>query len=157
MEQDRLPVLIVDDSPEDQCWLASHIRSAWPFQNLPCLHFAGDVRQALNLARTEHFALALLDWALATGTGGEVLKALRQHGSRMPVVIISQAPCQELGLDLDGMSAAYLNKHQLTTPALHRVIAHALALVSTMGHGRLVKAQEAALGRIRATGLHGRV
>jgi CheY-like chemotaxis protein len=126
----RLRVLIVDDNPADQEWMAIHLRRAWTVQGVMELEFASTTRQAVSKTWQKDFGLIVLDWNLTPDTGVQVLRDLRQRGSQTPVVVVSGSEREELGDDLDDLQAAFLHKDVLSTPALCRAIGHAMTLVA---------------------------
>jgi len=125
---ERLPVLIVDDNPADQKWVAIHVAEAWPYRKNLELHYAADGKEALRRIRIGRFALLVVDWRLATMTAAEVLRSLRSRGDLVPALVVSNSPRDVIHEDLDALGAAFIRKSDLNTVAVHRAIAHALAL-----------------------------
>ncbi len=82
------PVLVVDNNPVDQKYNDDELGQAWPFERVLELDFAAESEEALVKLRTKCFALAVLDWELPLLRKCEVLRHLRQHGVRIPVVVI---------------------------------------------------------------------
>ena len=76
-------ILIVEDEPRLSQLMADYLQHA---------HFhteqTDSARQAMSLAKKEHFQAILLDLMLPDGDGMDVCKAIRQH-SQVPILIIT--------------------------------------------------------------------
>lgn len=76
-------ILIVEDEPRLSQLMADYLQHA---------HFhteqTGSARQAMALAKKEHFQAILLDLMLPDGDGMEVCKAIRQH-SQVPILMVT--------------------------------------------------------------------
>ena len=122
-------VLIVDDSQSDTELTVAQLSAAWPFERDMSVDSAADGVQALDMLRRERFALLILDWQMPVMGGAEVLRHLRRHGVRIPVVVVSGLERHHINEDLEAHAAAYLNKNKLTTEAFYAAIAHSLRLL----------------------------
>ena len=80
---------------------------------------AGNGRQALELAATEHPDLILLDWMMPVMDGPAVVRTMQADPAlaSIPVVIMSGAPESSLRARLDG-HAGFLQKPFLDTQVL---------------------------------------
>ena len=76
-------ILIVEDEPRLSQLMADYLQHA---------HFhteqTDSARQAMALAKKEHFQAILLDLMLPDGDGMEVCKAIRQH-SQVPILMVT--------------------------------------------------------------------
>jgi len=122
-------VLVVDDNPVDQELAVLHMGQTWPYERELELDFAVDGAEALAKLRTKKFALVVLDWMLPVLGDGEVLRQLRHHGQRIPVVVISGREREDIAADLDALQAAFLNKDQMNADTFQLAIGHALTLL----------------------------
>ena len=122
-------VLVVDDNPVDQELAVLHMGQTWPYERELELDFAVDGAEALAKLRTKKFALVVLDWMLPVLGDGEVLRQLRHHGQRIPVVVISGCEREDIAADLDALQAAFLNKDQMNADTFQLAIGHALTLL----------------------------
>lgn len=122
-------VLVVDDNLADQELAVLHMGQTWPYERELELDFAADGAEALAKLRTKNFALVVLDWLLPILGDGEVLRHLRRHGHRIPVVVVSGRERKDIAADLDGLQAAFLNKDQMNADSFQLAIGHALTLL----------------------------
>jgi CheY-like chemotaxis protein len=129
VERGLFRVLVVDDNPGDQMLAAMYLREAWPFEHDMELDFAADGQEALLKLRAKRFVLMVLDWKLPVMGNGEVLRHLRQHGIRLPVVVFSSADREDIADDMDELAAAYLHKDRMNPLTLRSAIAQSLALL----------------------------
>ena len=128
-EEAAFLVLVVDDNPADQNLTAIHLRQAWPFVRGLELDFAVDGAEALAKLRAKDFRLMVLDWMLPVLGEGEVLRQLRQHGIRIPVVVISGGEREQIPSDLEALQAAFLSKNLMSPDTFWSAISHSLALL----------------------------
>ena len=122
-------VLVVDDNLVDQELAVLHMGQTWPYERELELDFAADGAQALAKLRTKSFALVVLDWMLPVLGDGEVLRQLRHHGQRVPVVVVSGRERQDIAADLETLQAAFLNKNQMNADTFQLAIGQALTLL----------------------------
>ena len=122
-------VLVVDDNPVDQELAVLHMGQTWPYERELELDFAVDGAEALAKLRTKKFALVVLDWMLPVLGDGEVLRQLRYHGHRIPVVVVSGCEQEDIAADLDALQAAFLNKNQMNADTFQLAIGQALTLL----------------------------
>lgn len=122
-------VLVIDDSEIDREITSRHLGKAWPFERDLVLDYAADGAEALKKMRASRYALFVLDWKLPGMGGGDVLRAIRQNGVRVPVVVISGLQRDQIGDDLDTLGAGFLNKDEMDPHTLHEAIAASLRLL----------------------------
>jgi DNA-binding NarL/FixJ family response regulator len=79
-------VLIVEDLPEAQLWVAGVANAAF---DRPCLRTVSRCDDALALLRREPFDLALVDLGLPDGNGTDVVGALRHHQPHAVSVVVT--------------------------------------------------------------------
>ena len=122
-------VLVIDDSPSDREIMAVHLGRAWPFERDLAVDGSADGAEALEKMRTTRFALIVLDWRLPGMGGGEVLRFMRKHRVRIPVVVVSGLQRPDIPEDLDALGAAFLNKDEMNPATFHAAIAASLRLL----------------------------
>ena len=128
-DEKKFRVLVVDDNPVDQELAVLHMGQTWPYERELELDFAVDGAEALAKLQTKRFALVVLDWMLPVLGDGEVLRQLRHHGQRIPVVVISGCEREDIAADLNALQAAFLNKNQMNPDTFQLAIGHALTLL----------------------------
>jgi two-component system response regulator TctD len=77
-------LLLVEDNVELARWLALLLRKS--HYAVDCVYTGEDADEAL---RTQDYALVLLDLGLPNGDGFSVLKNLRSHNRKVPVIILT--------------------------------------------------------------------
>ena len=124
-----LLVLIVDDNVIDQQLTAHYLGEAWPFERDLAVEYAGNGVEALAKLESQRFALVVLDWSMPVMGGAEVLRRLREKGSRVPVIVLSGLDREAIPEDLEKLGAAFLEKDKLKANSLHAAIATSLRLL----------------------------
>ncbi len=124
-----LPVLVIDDNETDRELTVRHLGKAWPFEREMAVDYAADGREALGKMQARRYALVVLDWKLPVMDGGEVLRAMRGNGFRVPVVVISGLQRDEIREDLTALRAVFLNKDDMNPVTFHEAIAESLRLL----------------------------
>jgi DNA-binding response OmpR family regulator len=82
----------------------------------------GDGQSALDAARSGDYELMVLDAMMPVLSGPEVLRALVQHGSRLPVVMLTARKSQDDVLDaLSSGARDYLTKPFIPDELVARV------------------------------------
>ena len=128
-DDQNLSVLIIDDNKMDQQLVANHLAEIRSWKDRPDLEFATDGEEALAKLRKKNFALIILDWNLPALGQGEVLRSLRQNGSRIPAVVISGVGSHHLVNELAANQGTFLSKDTMSPATFHVAICLALALV----------------------------
>jgi len=80
-------ILIAEDDPLVSSFMAKRLRKAGY-----TIHVADDGDIATDLALSGDFDLVLLDMALPSREGVEVLQELRRRGSHIPVIVVTGRP-----------------------------------------------------------------
>ena len=106
-------VLVADDCKPDRELTIRHLGEAWPFKQDMVVECAADGMEALTKLRRSRFALAVLDWNMPHLGGRELLRAIREHGLRLPVVVVSGERHEDIAHDLTSMAAAFVHKVEL--------------------------------------------
>ena len=122
-------VLVVDDNEADRRLAAMHLGAIWPFERDLEVDYAVNGGEALQKIRQQQFALIVLDWKMPRLGGGEVLRTIRQGGTRVPVVVLSGADREFIDDDIESLGASYLNKNQLTADSFLKAIAFSFQLL----------------------------
>lgn len=121
-------VLVADDSDLHRELTLIHLGEAWPFDRKPCFECAADGREALEKLCRRCYALAVLDWRMPHLTGGDVLRAIREDGMRIPVVVVSGEERGNIARDLQAMAAAFVSKAHLNPLSLRDAISESVRL-----------------------------
>jgi CheY-like chemotaxis protein len=122
-------ILVVDDNPGDRKLAIHNLERAWSFSHDMIVETAADGQEALDKIRKSKFTLMVLDWRLPTVDGPRVLRALRQTGSRIPVVVISGLQRADIPEDIESLGAAFLDKNLMTADTFREAITQSLRLL----------------------------
>ncbi|CAH1042721.1 response regulator transcription factor [Halomonas sp. TD01] len=99
-------ILLVEDDPS----LASGIRMALKPEHYTVDHLA-DGDNALHALKNEPFDAVILDLGLPTIDGMEVLRAIRRHGSQLPILVLTARDAVDNRIEgLDAGADDYLTK-----------------------------------------------
>ncbi|ASK21068.1 MAG: response regulator transcription factor [Vreelandella alkaliphila] len=99
-------ILLVEDDPS----LALGIRMALKPEHYTVDHLA-DGNNALHALKNEPFDAVILDLGLPTIDGMEVLRAIRQHGSQLPILVLTARDAMDNRIEgLDAGADDYLTK-----------------------------------------------
>ena len=88
-----------------------------------------DGEEAITKLRGKRFALLVMDWKLPVMGEGELLRAVRAMGIRLPVVVMSGLEREEIGVNLEGFGASFINKKELSPGMLYQAISNSLRLL----------------------------
>lgn len=121
-------VLVADDDEMAREVTIMHLGKAWPFGGSLSVECAENGKEALEKLCRGRFALAVLDWRMPYLDGGAVLRAIRKEGMRIPVVVVSGQPHEDIAQDLETMAAAFVNKAELNPLSFCSAIAASLQL-----------------------------
>ncbi len=121
-----LRVLVVDDNLADQRLTIDQLGEIWPFEKEMAVATAATGEEAIETVRTTQLSLMVLDWNLPQMSGADVLRQMRQLGSRVPVLILTGQDREQLECDLEQLGAAYLNKNVLDSRTFENAIARSL-------------------------------
>ncbi|WP_030071576.1 response regulator transcription factor [Halomonas alkaliantarctica] len=99
-------ILLVEDDPS----LASGIRMALKPEHYTVDHLA-DGDNALHALKNEPFDAVILDLGLPTIDGMEVLRAIRRHGSQLPILVLTARDAVDNRIEgLDAGADDYITK-----------------------------------------------
>src|SRR6266536_2973032 len=121
-------VLVADDDETDRLLTIWHLGKAWPVEQDMMVECAADGAEALEKIRRDRFALVVLDWNMPHQDGAAVLRAMREDGLRVPVVVVSGRHHEAIASDLKGMAATFVNKDELDPRSFRRAIAASIQL-----------------------------
>jgi DNA-binding response OmpR family regulator len=97
-------ILCVEDD-QDTCELLTFLLSDYQ------LIFADTIKKSLDLFKTEHFDLCLLDNRLSDGHGTELCRQIRALNSSVPIIFVSGVAYEEeIQKAIDAGAQAYLVK-----------------------------------------------
>ncbi len=122
-------VLVVEDNEADRCLAMAMLVDAWPFAHDLVMDCANDGADTLKKLRTHRFDLVVLDWMLPTIGGAQVLRAIRQDGHPLPVVVLSGLQREQIDEDLVTLGAAFLHKDQMSAESFCEAISTSLSLM----------------------------
>ena len=126
-------VLVADDGELDRFLTIQQLGKAWPVERNLMVECAADGAEALAKIRRNCYALVVLDWNMPHQNGGDVLRALRADGLRIPVVVVSGQPREAITLNLETMAATYVNKDELEPIRFGNAIAVSMQLQEARG------------------------
>lgn len=142
-------VLVADGDEHDRRLTIWQLGKAWPAEPNMLVECAADGAEALEKIRSNKYGLVVLDWNMPHRDGGEVLRALREGGLRVPVVVVSGQPREHIALDLEAMSATFVNKEKLDACSFGCAIATSIQLQEgRCSCGSSLKNGEAAANRL---------
>lgn len=124
-----LRVLVIDDNPADRELAIIHLAEVWPFERDLTVDTASGGAEALEKIPTGHFNLIVMDWHMPEVGGGDVLRALRKNGVRVPVVVVSGMPRADISEDIESLGAAFVNKNEMNAESFRNAIAASLCLL----------------------------
>jgi len=101
---------------------------AWPAERGMMVECAADGAEALARIHRNRYALVVLDWNMPHLNGGEILRAMRADGLRIPVVVVSGHPHEAIAPALETMAAAFVNKDELDPIRFGNAIATSLQM-----------------------------
>jgi PAS domain S-box-containing protein len=121
-----LRILLVDDDQVDRIAVRRALRHGGIEAEL---REAADMDAALRTAAEADFDCILLDFNLPGADGLRVLRALREAGVEVPVIMLTGQQDTEIAVELmKGGAADYLAKDGLTPDALAQALRHAVRL-----------------------------
>lgn len=121
-------VLVADDNEAERRLTIWHLGKAWPDARDMVVECAGDGTEALEKIRSNAYRLVVLDWNMPLRDGGEVLRAIRDDGLCVPVVVVSGQPREAIALDLEAGAAAFVSKGALNPMNFGSAIAVSMQL-----------------------------
>ena len=121
-------VLVADDDESDRLLTIWQLGAAWPVQGDMLVECATDGTEALEKIRGYHYALVVLDWNMPRLDGAAVLRAMRERGLLIPVVVLSDQRHEDIANELKSMTAAFVNKSELDAHSFRNAIAASMQL-----------------------------
>ncbi|MDQ6827450.1 MAG: response regulator, partial [Gemmatimonadota bacterium] len=136
-------ILVVDDDEVDRMVVRRRLASAGIEAELD---EAESAQEALRLLVRGSYDCVLLDFNIPGGDGRALLRALRQAGLEVPVIMLTGLGDEQIAVDLMKAGAAdYIAKNTLTPERLSQSLRHAMSL------GRAQTEMRRAQGELRAT------
>lgn len=117
-------VLLIDDD-EDDYILARDLLNQTPV--IQSLEWADNYEDGIKLVLQDSHDVYLVDYYLGAETGIDLLKAVREKGSRAPIILLTGRDSE--GIDLDALEAGaadYLDKNALNPTIVGRVLRYAV-------------------------------
>ncbi len=125
MNDSRVRVLLLDDSPSDAALLQEQLGQV-SFEQFEVTHFER-LEDALGSLANETFQVMLLDLSLPDSSGLETLVRVRSHAADLPLVVLTGANDDALGLEaVRGGAQDYLIKGQADARQIVRSIRYAV-------------------------------
>jgi CheY-like chemotaxis protein len=121
-------VLVADNDETDRLLTIWHLGKAWPVERDMMVECAADGAEALEKIRSDRFELVVLDWNMPHQDGAAVLRAMRESGLRVPVVVVSGQRHKTIASDLEAMAAAFVNKNELDPTSFRSAISASIQL-----------------------------
>lgn len=119
-------VLIIEDDPVD-AELAREFVLGSSGEEICRLDIAENLREALELLKSESYSVLLTDLNLPDATGDEAFLEINRVDSRLPVVILSGNDDEKAAAALVAKGAQdYINKSDLNARIMRRTILHAI-------------------------------
>lgn len=126
-------VLVADDMELDRRLTIRLLGKAWLVERDLTVECAADGTEALEKIHRHRYALVVLDWNMAQPDGAEVLRAIREKGLRVPVVVVSGERRETIARDLETMAATFVSKDDLNPGNFHDAIAMSIQLQERQG------------------------
>lgn len=125
MDDDRIQVLLIEDSPTDALLVQDELRHAAD-GNFAVTHVQR-LSHALKQLQLQHFDIALLDLSLPDSDGLETFSRLYSAAESMPIVLLTSRVDEPLVLRaLKTGAQDYLMKEKVMSGVLSRVIRYAI-------------------------------
>ncbi len=124
----HLRVLVADDNETVRLLTICHLGKAGCRERDMLVECAADGAEALEIIRRKLFALVVLDGNMPRLDGGNVLRAMREDGMRVPVVVVSGQSHETIANDLSSMAASFVNKDELDPISFGRAISESMQL-----------------------------
>lgn len=125
----QMRILLVDDDEDEYVLLKDHLRHMPAGRELIqySLDWAADLPGALEASRQQSYDLYLVDYHLGEHTGLDVMRVWSEHGSSVPVLLLTGQSSYEVDLAAMQEGASdFLVKSQVNPFLLERVIRYTL-------------------------------
>jgi PleD family two-component response regulator len=125
MTQQRVAILLVEDSPSDARRLHRALTRARGIEFTPVQ--VEQLKEALEQLAHERFEVILLDLSLPDSQGLETLRRVQAHAAAVPIVVLTGLEDEELALQaLHEGAQDYLVKGQVDSSGLVRALRYAM-------------------------------
>ena len=121
-------VLVADADETERRLTIRQLGKAWPVERGMRVECAANAAEALEKIRRNRYELVVLDWNISHQAGAVVLRAMREDGLRVPVVVVSGQRREVIARDLDSLAAGFVNKHELGVVGFRNAIAASILL-----------------------------
>lgn len=121
-------VLVAENSEPERFLTLKFLRQAWPFSRSMVAECATDGTEALEKIRRLQFGLVVLDWDMPLKHGATVLRAVRESGVRVPVVVVSGQRREAIARHLDSMAAGFVDKKEMDAISFRNAIVASILL-----------------------------
>ena len=121
-------VLVADADETDRRLTIRQLAKAWPVERDILVECAADGAEALEKIRGNRYELVVLDWNMPHRNGADVLRAMREEGSRAPVVVVSSQRREGTARNLVSLVASFVKKDGLGPERFRKAIAASILL-----------------------------
>jgi CheY-like chemotaxis protein len=121
-------VLVADGDETGRRRAVRHLGEAWPVEQDLTVECAADGIETLEKIRSHQFALVVLNWNLPCPNGAAVLRAVRENGVHVPVIVVSGQRREAIAGDLNLMTAAFVNTNEMDTFSFRKAIVASILL-----------------------------
>ena len=126
---DPFRVLVANEDELDRQLMIRQLGQAGPAERDLMVECAANGAEALAKLRSQRYGFVVLEWILPDQVGAEVLRAIRDHSLRVPVVVVSGQPRAAIACHLDAMAAAFVNKQEMNAISFRCAIVSAILLL----------------------------
>jgi two-component system sensor histidine kinase/response regulator len=121
-------VLVAGDDETDRRLTIGQLGKAWSVERDMMVECAADGAEALEKIRGNRYALIVLDWNMPHQESAAVLRAMREDGLRVPVVVVSDHRREAIAPGLETMAASFVNKEKLDPSSFLNAIVASILL-----------------------------
>jgi signal transduction histidine kinase/FixJ family two-component response regulator len=120
---DLVPILIVDDNPDDADWLCIHLEQKQSFQILR----SESLQETIQCIERQRVELIILDLGLPDSSGLHALFEIQKCDPRVPVIVLTGLRDDSLGrIAVKHGAQEFLHKEDISIQTLLRSISHAI-------------------------------
>jgi CheY-like chemotaxis protein len=135
-------VLVASDGEADRFLTVWQLGKVWPVEADILVECAADGAEALEMIRSQQYALVVLDWNMPQLNGADVLRAIRETDLRVPVVVVSDQGREAIASNLETMAAAFVNKEEPHPGNLRSAIAASIQMQEGRGSHELAEVHQ---------------
>ncbi len=125
-------VLVIDENEQNRADTLRALARSWPFHRELQVIWAHDTKDALARLREEPCTLVLLNRHTRDRDVATELRRLRDHGLRVPVVVVSDLASAELIAELKLLAAVHLPRQQMSKVTFHDAVGNSLRLLGRL-------------------------